>query len=239
MAAGKGSRLLPFTADRPKVLVEVGGSSLLAWGIGFLRAAGCKLLAGIGGYHYQSFADQAMRLAPGIELVKNSEFELQNGASLQLLLEKVSGDMLVIDIDFVRSKRLAKLVSRMRDEVTLFVVDGPAKEHDSMKIRFDSDRRLADLSKQFDVYDGTSAGMFFLPEKRRTDLLLACKRAIEEKGAKDARLEDALRELNKTVRVMTENVFEHDWAEVDTPEDLEAANAYVAEHREELVEPAT
>ncbi len=239
MAAGMGSRLLPFTADRPKVLVDIGGSTLLAWGVGFLRAAGCEKMAAIGGYHYQKFAEEAMRLVPDIQLVENTEYRLQNAVSLGKLLETVRGDLLLIDIDFVRSKRLANRVAGTREETTLYVVDGPPKEQDSMKIQFDQNRRLIDLSKTLETFDATSAGLFFLPEKRINEMKTAVKQAIDEKGAKEARLEDALRLLNHAAPVMTENVGEHDWAEVDTPEDKAAADAYVAEHRAELVEPAT
>ncbi len=40
MAAGKGTRMLPLTLDRPKPLVEVGGETLLDHVLGHLRAAG-------------------------------------------------------------------------------------------------------------------------------------------------------------------------------------------------------
>jgi N-acetyl-alpha-D-muramate 1-phosphate uridylyltransferase len=40
MAAGKGTRMLPLTLDRPKPLVNVGGETLLDHVLGHLRAAG-------------------------------------------------------------------------------------------------------------------------------------------------------------------------------------------------------
>jgi MurNAc alpha-1-phosphate uridylyltransferase len=40
MAAGKGTRMMPLTADRPKPLVEVGGVALLDHVLDHLRAAG-------------------------------------------------------------------------------------------------------------------------------------------------------------------------------------------------------
>lgn len=40
MAAGKGTRMLPLTLDRPKPLVEVGGETLLDHVLGHLRGAG-------------------------------------------------------------------------------------------------------------------------------------------------------------------------------------------------------
>ena len=40
MAAGKGTRMMPLTADRPKPLIEVAGVALLDHVLGHLRTAG-------------------------------------------------------------------------------------------------------------------------------------------------------------------------------------------------------
>lgn len=40
MAAGKGTRMMPLTADRPKPLISVGGTTLLDHALDLLRAAG-------------------------------------------------------------------------------------------------------------------------------------------------------------------------------------------------------
>src|SRR3954452_12700782 len=40
LSAGKGSRLLPLTADRPKCLIDLSGKSLLDWQLDVLQAGG-------------------------------------------------------------------------------------------------------------------------------------------------------------------------------------------------------
>lgn len=50
LAAGRGSRLLSLTEDRPKCLVEAGGKPLLAWQIEALRGAGIQDILVVGGY---------------------------------------------------------------------------------------------------------------------------------------------------------------------------------------------
>ena len=40
LAAGEGTRLRPYTLDRPKCLVEIQGRSILAWQMGLARKAG-------------------------------------------------------------------------------------------------------------------------------------------------------------------------------------------------------
>lgn len=45
LAGGRGSRLRPYTDDRPKALVEVGGRSLLDRQVAALRLAGPRTSA--------------------------------------------------------------------------------------------------------------------------------------------------------------------------------------------------
>jgi choline kinase len=50
LAAGRGSRLAPYTDDRPKCLVPILGKPLLAYQIAALQAAGIDEIAIVGGY---------------------------------------------------------------------------------------------------------------------------------------------------------------------------------------------
>jgi phosphoenolpyruvate phosphomutase len=50
IGAGRGSRLMPTTADAPKCFAEVSGKSLLEWGLEAFRANGFDRITFIGGY---------------------------------------------------------------------------------------------------------------------------------------------------------------------------------------------
>src|SRR5687767_4838695 len=50
IGAGRGSRLMPTTADSPKCFAEVEGRSLLDWGLAAFRENGLDRIAFIGGY---------------------------------------------------------------------------------------------------------------------------------------------------------------------------------------------
>lgn len=53
IGAGRGSRLMPTTADAPKCFAEVSGKSLLDWGLDAFRANGFDRIAFIGGYQIE------------------------------------------------------------------------------------------------------------------------------------------------------------------------------------------
>lgn len=61
LAAGEGSRLRPYTNDRPKCLVEVAGSSLLDRHLKVLRAHGLEDIGIIGGYRGEQLQGRGLR----------------------------------------------------------------------------------------------------------------------------------------------------------------------------------
>jgi L-glutamine-phosphate cytidylyltransferase len=60
LAAGRGSRLAPFTADRPKCLVDIGGRSLLDRQVTALRAAGAEEVGVVTGWCADAFAGSGL-----------------------------------------------------------------------------------------------------------------------------------------------------------------------------------
>lgn len=238
MAAGMGKRLLPLTAERSKAMVEVAGFPLIDHGVAFLRAAGISRIAVVGGYRFPQLAEHVQSLAPDAVLVENPDFELQNGTSLLRLLEKVSGDLLVCDIDYIRSLDQARAVGRTFSETTLFVSMGLVEDPDVMRVGVSSEGEIMAMSKRLEEYQATSSGMFFVPAHRNADLKAAMEAAIAEKGPKDARLEDGLMALvDRGVPLVAHDVGPRFWAEIDTPEERDAAEAFIAAHRPDLALP--
>ena len=62
LAAGEGSRLRPYTLDRPKCLVEVAGVSLIDRQISILQSCGIDEVVVIGGYRSEMLEGKGTRL---------------------------------------------------------------------------------------------------------------------------------------------------------------------------------
>ncbi len=60
LAAGRGTRLGPYTVDRPKCLVELRGRSLLDRQVSALRAAGAEEIAVVAGWRAELFGDRGL-----------------------------------------------------------------------------------------------------------------------------------------------------------------------------------
>ncbi len=62
LAAGRGSRMVAATSDRPKALVELGGAALLDWQMAALCAAGIREIGLVRGYRGEAFAGRGLAL---------------------------------------------------------------------------------------------------------------------------------------------------------------------------------
>ena len=72
LAAGEGARLRPYTLDRPKCLVELGGKPLLTHQVDVLKTAGIKNITVLTGYR----ADQIKAL--GYPTLHNPDYTHTN-----------------------------------------------------------------------------------------------------------------------------------------------------------------
>ncbi len=70
LAAGQGTRLLPFTREHPKCLVPVGGKAILDHQLEALAAAGVEDVLVVGGYRIdrleEHLAQLPARTRPGL-----------------------------------------------------------------------------------------------------------------------------------------------------------------------------
>jgi choline kinase len=98
LAAGEGTRLRPYSADRPKCLVELGGQSLLAHQLGVLSGAGIADITVVTGYRSEQIE------ALGLPTFHNPLYAKTNMvASLMYARELLDGsdDVLVAYADIV------------------------------------------------------------------------------------------------------------------------------------------
>ena len=118
LAAGRGSRMLSLTKDKPKCLVELGGKPLLRWQLDALRAAGARDIAVVGGYRVEAL--QALAHLPGwnFTILHNPDWASTNMlASLMCGIGWASGQDCIIsysDIVFA-TKHIGALVNASHD----------------------------------------------------------------------------------------------------------------------------
>lgn len=154
LAAGQGTRLRPFTNDRPKCLVELNGRPLLHRQLEVLRAAGLTDIALVGGYRADCLEGH------GVKVLLNPRFAETNMVSTLFYAQEwmVEGEDLLIaygDIIYEQSvldsvlatdAPLAIAIDRQWRRFWAIRMDDPLADAETLKL--DSNDCIIELGKR-------------------------------------------------------------------------------------------
>ncbi len=152
LAAGEGRRLRPYTLDRPKCLVEVGGRSLIDRQLDVLHSRGLDRIIVIGGYR----ADKLCR--PDFELRLNTRYAETNMVwTLFSAEDELNGDVIVAYGDIVYSGAILDKLLASRADIAVAVdkdwerywrarSDDPLSDAESLKLG--EDGRILELGQR-------------------------------------------------------------------------------------------
>jgi choline kinase len=117
LAAGRGTRMGEYGADKPKGLIELAGRSLLQHQVDTLRHAGIMDIIVVTGYRYEQ-----IQIA-GVRTYHNPDYATTNMVeSLMCASEELDGDVVVAYADIIyRADLVEKLVSANNGDVVLSV----------------------------------------------------------------------------------------------------------------------
>lgn len=163
LAAGMGSRLAPLTHDRPKVLVEVLGSSFLFRQLELLAHAGIasRDVVVVGGYKIEMLHKELARGGFDCTVVMNEQFEPWNNFySLAVAAPALRGhDFLQLDGDTILDDQLLPRIIAAPGAALLAVDCRPDLDDEMMKVQLAAgSRRVVAVSKRLDP--ATCAGEY-------------------------------------------------------------------------------
>jgi len=229
LAAGEGTRLHPYTLDRPKCLVEVAGRPLLDRALAALEAAGFDEVVIVTGYRedvLQAFlAARTHRLR--VTCVRNPEYARTNNAySLWSAREAVPGGFVLLDGDLLFEPAVLTALLATAGEAALAVERRADLGEEEMKVLVGPDVSVAAVNKTMDPGSaiGESIGVArFSAMAARA--LWDCLGAQIEQGQRNVYYELAFEELIADGwRFEIGDVTGLACMEIDTPQDLEAVH---------------
>jgi len=153
LAAGEGTRLHPYTLDRPKCLVEVADRALLDRALAALEAVGIEELVLVTGYREDVLRDflERRRSRVRVRCVRNDVYASTNNAySLWTAREAVPGGFVLLDGDLLFEPRVLTTVLETRGDAVLAVERRAELGDEEMKVLEGPDVTVAAVNKTMD-----------------------------------------------------------------------------------------
>ena len=231
LSAGKGSRLLPLTAERPKCLIELSGKSLLEWQLDALRQAGVGEVVVVTGFR-DDLVDEVAARREGVRTLFNPFYHVaDNLGSVWMARAEFGGETLLLNGDtLVSPALLATVLAAGTGAIVVTNDEKDSYDADDMKVLRDGDRLLR-IGKALEAgqYNAESIGLLaFRGDGPRlfADRVERMMRQPDGTRRWYLRAIDALAQSGADVR--TVSITGEEWQEVDFPEDVEAAKALTA-----------
>ncbi|MBL8470059.1 phosphocholine cytidylyltransferase family protein [Methyloversatilis discipulorum] len=235
LAAGEGTRLRPYTLDRPKCLVEVEGVSLLDRQLAVLRSEGVADIALIGGYR----SDMLKRQGLGLEL--NPRYAETNMVWTLFSAEKLlQGELVLAYGDIVYSRKVLRgLLASTADIAVTIDLDweqywrarNENPLEDAETLRMDETGHILEIGQKpvsLEQIQGQYMGLMkFSPRGleilRDTFHRALAAGSLRGKSPEKAYMTDLLQLMIDEGNALSAVKVQGGWVEVDTVSDLESA----------------
>jgi L-glutamine-phosphate cytidylyltransferase len=231
LSAGKGSRLLPLTADRPKCLIDLSGKSLLDWQLDALAAAGIADMVVVTGFR-DDLVDAVAGRREGVRTLFNPFYHVaDNLGSVWMARAEFDRDTLLLNGDtLVSGPLLERVLAAETGPVAVTVDEKDEYDADDMKVLRDGDRLLR-IGKALEPggYNAESIGLLAFRGEGGglfVDRVEGMMRQPDGTRRWYLRAIDALAQSGADVR--TVSIRGEEWQEVDFPEDVEKAKVLTA-----------
>lgn len=232
LAAGEGSRLRPYTLDRPKCLVEIDGVSLLDRQLTVLQSEGVSPVIVVSGYRAN------MLKRPDIILRENLRFNQTNMVwSLFCAEQDMDSELVLAYGDIVYSRKILRTILNSNAAISV-VIDRKWESYwelrnenvleDAETLKMDPDGHIYEIGNKpnsMDEIEGQYIGLIKLSVQgvkiiKKVFHSAQMKGKISGKEIENAYMTDFIQLIiNEGYKVKSVPI-DGDWIEVDTARDL-------------------
>jgi choline kinase len=228
LAAGVGKRLGGGLLERPKCLLDLGGTTLLDRMLDSLAEAGVRDVVVVVGYLGEQ-VQAAVAARPGVRTVTNPEFRKGAILSLWTAREELEGDVLIMDADVLFPTRMLWRLLES-PHANCFLMDTRAANDGEAQMLMARDGRVLDITRglrgEWDAC-GESVGFLKL-ERDAARTLRDLLRAALAEGKDGIEHEEVYPALMRSCPIGYELADAFPWMEIDFPEDVEQARGMLS-----------
>jgi choline kinase len=234
LSAGQGRRLLPHTTSKPKCLLEVSEDrpvlDLQLQALARCGIAQTTVLTGFGADHVEHFVDGSGFGDMNVETLYNPFYSVtDNLATCWFARSAMIDDFILLNGDTLFEDEVLRRVLDAPHAPVNVTIDRKAEyDADDMKVTLDTEGRLCAIGKKLPSHtvDGESIGMLLFRGAGVAQYRDALDRAIRQPESMHNWYLSVVNEMAQKMNVATISIEGHWWAEIDSPEDLDAVRSH-------------
>ena len=239
LAAGQGTRLMPYTKNKPKCLVNLNHRSLLSYQVETMNACGINKIYVVAGY--KSFE---IKKFPNLLYVINRKYKKTNMVeSLYCLKDKLinlNNDVIISYSDIIYHKSILEKLLNKRSQFSV-VIDlnwrqlwelrfkNPLKEAETLKIKRNLIKEIGKKSRAYKEIEGQYIGLIKL---KKLYLQFSMNiQILKESNKKDIEkifLTDFIQYLITKKWNISPVTIKGNWLEVDSKKDLKLYRSLIS-----------
>lgn len=221
MAAGRGTRLWPYTEEIPKCFLEVGNKTLIERSIETLQANGIEQIIVGCGHKDEQF--HRIKNVYGLTLYKNEDFATTDSLYTMVLADPfITSSFLLLESDLLYSPEAIKILLEAEGE-NIVLASGFTFSKDEVYIEADANGQLVNMTKDAAAREsafGELVGISKISHALLKDLAGLVK---SDPDWQKKKYESGLVEMAEKHRIRVELAKELVWCEIDNEEHLKRA----------------
>ncbi len=230
LAAGRGRRLWPFTADRPKCLLHIGGTSLLERQLYHLQRAGVTTTVVIGGFGIEGMREAVATFSGSmhVKLLYNPFYATSdNLISLWVARCEMDGELLLVNGDNIFHPAVLDALLGSTGDCCLLAERKGQYEADAMKLQL-YNTRVARVGKEIPHANAESLGILRFSTTGAEILRSALEEIVFEEKALYSHFPAVIQHLiDRRHEVCCCFAPGFPCSDIDTPTDLDRARQHL------------
>ena len=234
LVAGEGTRLRPYTNDKPKCMVEIENTRLIQAQIDILRRVGITDITLVGGYKADKLNDL------GLPVIVNHAYKTTNMVwTLFTAVEELKGDVIVSYGDIVYSENVIAALLASKNDISV-IIDKDWEAYwrarnenildDAETLKLDHSGQITEIGrkpKSLEEIHGQYIGLTKFSDVGVRQIKRIFKGSLSGGGlqgiaTENAYMTDLLQECVSREITVSAVLVNGEWIEIDTVSDLES-----------------
>ncbi len=225
MAAGRGTRLWPYTEEIPKCFVEVGGQTLIERSIEILQKNGIDQIIVGCGHKDEQF--HRIKNVYGLTLYKNDDFATTDSLYTMVLAEPlVTSSFLLLESDLLYSPEAIKILLEA-EEKNVVLASGFTFSNDEVYVEADANGQLVNMTKDAAAREGAFGELVGICKISHALLADLARLVKSDPAWQKQKYEEGLVKMAEKHAIRVALAKDLVWCEIDDDEHLKRAKEVI------------